>query len=130
MENQTWSEDKNIAFPTTLWWIWKWRNNRCFNRVVDIPIDQMSFILGGGGSIKQAMNKEELLLGKCKRGMEKIFVRYLCPREGWVRLNMDVVVKENPRKDGCGGIIRGHRREFTNFLLLDVGCVRVLRLNF
>lgn len=105
--NQTWVEDWHIVFATTLWWVWKWRNLRCFNDNVDVPFDQYAFLMARVGEIKRAMVKEDLLLGKRKRGREMIFVRWLTPRMGWVKLNTDGASRGNPGNAGCGGLIRG-----------------------
>lgn len=110
--NQTWMEDWFMAFATTLWWIWRWRNMRCFNTNVDIPFDQYSFIMGQVGRFQQAMKKEDLMLGKRKRERIQTFVRWSTPRAGWVKLlNTDGAAKGNPGEAGCGGLIRGHRGE-------------------
>lgn len=46
-----------IVFATTIWWLWKWRNSRCFERSADIPLDQLGFILAKVGLIKKAMQR-------------------------------------------------------------------------
>lgn len=63
------------------------------------------------GDIKYAMRWDDLVLGKWKRDLEEIYVRWLCPRPGWVKLNTDGASKGNPGLAGCGEIIRGHRGE-------------------
>lgn len=109
--SQSWGEDWPLTFGVTLWWIWRWRNNRCIEREVDIPFDQLTFIMARVGDIKTAWLREELVPGKRKRDREEVFIRRLCPREGWVKLNTDGATKGNPGQAGCGGIIRGHRGE-------------------
>lgn len=39
--DDTRDEDWPAVFATTIWWLWKWHNNRCFGREVDIPVDQL-----------------------------------------------------------------------------------------
>lgn len=41
-QNQTWCDSWAIVFATSPWWIWKWRNNKCFDREQDVPCDQIS----------------------------------------------------------------------------------------
>lgn len=38
-----------IVFATTCWWIWKWRNSRAFDRIVDISVDPLSFLMARMG---------------------------------------------------------------------------------
>lgn len=40
-----------------------WRNNRCFGRVVDIPPDQLGFIMAQVGIILKAMNQDDRSVG-------------------------------------------------------------------
>lgn len=84
---------------------------KCFNANIDIPFDQYSFIMRTVGFIKQAMNKDDLMLGKRKQGKVEVFVRWFKPREGWVKLNTDGAAKGNPGIARCGGLIRRIRGE-------------------
>ena len=47
------------GFNTTLWWFWRWRNYLCFERKVDIPVDQLGFIRTHVDLIRQALNRRD-----------------------------------------------------------------------
>lgn len=94
---------------------------KCFSSPVDIPVDQITFIMGQVGRIKQAMMKVDLMLGKRKRQKEEIFVRWIPPLVGWVRLNTSVASKRNPGRAGCGGVIRGHEGEIFDMFASNCG---------
>lgn len=44
-EDQTRDDQWPTVFCTTLWWLWKWRNNRVFASQAEIPVDQLGFIM-------------------------------------------------------------------------------------
>lgn len=110
-----------MVFTNTIWWLWKWRNSRCFGRVADIPVDQMGFIMSRVGLIRHAFDREELEEGRSKRRRVEIFVRWLHPDDGWVRLNTDGAAKGNPGAAGAGGIIRGHSGELFEMFAANCG---------
>ena len=71
-------------FSVTVWWLWRWRNERVFNSSPSIPIDQVSFILARVHQIKSAFNKE--LLEPCNQGTRRteVMVQWKYPSMGWV----------------------------------------------
>ncbi|XP_056697578.1 uncharacterized protein [Spinacia oleracea] len=119
--NQAWAENWYIVFANSLWWLWRWRNNKCFYPNPDIPMDQITFIMGQVGNITQAMRKVDLMMGKRKRQREEIYVRWIAPREGWVKLNTDGASKGNPGRAGCGGVIRGNGGEIFDVYASNCG---------
>lgn len=67
------------VFATTCWWLWRWRNDRSFNRSPNIPLDQVSFIFLSVGEIKKAMDRMQQCQGSKKGGRQKILVTWSCP---------------------------------------------------
>lgn len=113
--------DWPIVFVTTLWWLWKWRNCRCFDKDVTIPVDQVGFIMGKVGLIKRAMEREGSIFGFSRHPRIEVYVRWEFPRENWVRLNTDGASKGNPGAAGAGAIIRGHRGELFEMVAINCG---------
>lgn len=64
-----------MVFTHTIWWLWKWRNNRCFDRVAEIPVDQLGFIMTRVGLIKRAFDREEGINRPGKRKREEVYIR-------------------------------------------------------
>ncbi|KAL2935657.1 hypothetical protein RDABS01_018775 [Bienertia sinuspersici] len=106
--DNTRDEDWPIVVTTTLWWIWKWRNKRCFESEPIIPVDQIGFIMAKVGLVKRAIEREGKVFGFQRQPRIDVYVRWEYPREGWVRLNTDGASKGNPRAAGAGAFLRGH----------------------
>lgn len=51
----------------------------------------------------------------------EVFIRWMGPREGWVRLNTDGAAKGNPGRAGAGGITRGYRGELHEAFAMNCG---------
>lgn len=73
------------------------------------------------GLIRQAMEQQENVSGMSRKKRRTIYVRWMCPMEGWLRLNMDGASKGNPGAAGAGGIIRGHRGELFEMYAVNCG---------
>ncbi|XP_056688598.1 uncharacterized protein [Spinacia oleracea] len=88
-----------IMFYTTLWWLWKWRNYRVFDRQPEIPVDQFGFIMEKVGMITQAMEQTSVVEGSKRIGTRDIFVRlnFLAVLKGlalvWNKAHKRVVVE-------------------------------------
>lgn len=64
------------AFVVTSWWLWRWRNERSFSTVPNIPLDQVSFLFARLGEIKRAMERAESLLLTQTVGKTETYVRW------------------------------------------------------
>ena len=109
------------VFSVTCWWLWRWRNDRSFNRNPSIPVDQVSFIFSRVGEIKAAMERNDFARNPTPRRRQEVLVRWQHPREGWVKLNTDGASKGNPGPAGGGGLIRGPRGEIYEVFALNCG---------
>lgn len=108
-------------FSITVWWLWRWRNERVFSSASSIPIDQVSFILARVHQVRKAFNRK---LPEPRNQMNRrteVLVRWKYPSMGWVRLNTDGASKGNPGRAGAGGVIRGHRGELFEVFALNCG---------
>lgn len=61
---QTRDEHWPTVFCTTLWWLWKWRNNRVFDREAEVPVDQLGYIMIKVKQIITAMERNERVEGR------------------------------------------------------------------
>ena len=108
MENgEVWSR----LFTVTCWWLWKWRNERCFRSVPNIPMDQLSFIFARIKQIDLAMKNLSTPQQNQQTRRVEAYIRWIHPRVGWVKLNTD----------GAGGIIHGHRGELFETFAVNCG---------
>lgn len=115
-------DDWDVWVAVTLWWLWRWRNERCF-RKPSLPLNQMAFIYARVCEINRALwlYLTEGLDRKRKRVEQ--FIRWSYPREGWVCLNTDGAAKGNPGRAGACGLIRGHKGElFEMFASIRGSC--------
>ena len=114
-------EDWPQMFSVTCWWLWRWRNERCFKSEPRIPLDQVSFIVARLKDVREACSREKGPVGSDGPRREEMYVRWRYPSIGWVRLNTDGASKGNPGKAGAGGIIRGHRGELFECFAANCG---------
>lgn len=108
-------------FCSTLWWLWKWRNARVFEREPEIPVDQLGFIVAKVGMIAQALARSNRVNGTGNAGTRDILVRWEYPMEGWVKMNTDGAAKNNTGAAGAGGIIRTSRGETVGMFAANCG---------
>lgn len=85
------------------WWLWRWRNERCFNEGPKIPIDQVSFILARVKQIREAFERDPNCAKGHRATRQEVYIRWRYPVMGWVRLNTDGASKGNPGRAGAGG---------------------------
>lgn len=76
------NEDSVRVFAVTMWWLWRWRNEKAFSREVNIHVDQMAYILARVGEISRAMEVGMLNEGTKKRRRVERLIRWVHPREG------------------------------------------------
>ena len=114
------SEEWSRMFTVTCWWLWKWRNERCFQTSPKIPVDQRSFIFARVRQIDLAMKNPSDLVEHQRPQRLEAFIRWIHPGVGWVKLNTDGAAKGNPGPAGAGGLIRGYRGEV--FEVFSINC--------
>ena len=89
-----------VVFPIAIWNVWKSRNNTVFNKKNRNPSLAIEIV-------KQALEyyhcvaSPRLQTRKVLKG-----IRWERPPQGWMKLNTDGSVNENPGLAGCGGVIK------------------------
>ncbi|KAL2897415.1 hypothetical protein RDABS01_039198 [Bienertia sinuspersici] len=84
------------AFPLTLWWIWKWRNQSIFRNGEDTPLDKKQFIKLRVEETKHAIQKDlNLAINSIKK--QEAFITWVAPHYEWIALNTVGSAK------GCSG---------------------------
>ena len=115
-EDSAWS----TKFAITLWYIWKWRCARCFDKTERIPVDKGKFLRYKFHDTTQAVATDQILAHVTRRDMDDHWIRWEPPAEGWMVLNTDGAVKAHLGSAGAGGVIRGERGdwvvEFSEYL--------------
>jgi len=79
----------------TMWYIWKWRNIRCFNNHMSIPSDKLKFLMERFQEIKDALFMDNIRNGELTSGKHQVHIRCEQPPEGWVILNTDGASRGN-----------------------------------
>lgn len=121
-------ENWATTFATTLWWLWKWRNKRCFENPDFNQPQTWDFIRTRAKEIATAFNTSTPLykaVGEQRK--QDAFVRWHTPGEGWIKLNVDGASKGNPGLSGGGGIFRDHYGNWLKALACNFGwctCVK------
>ena len=102
-------ENWNTVFAVTTWWLWKWRNKRCFEVPEFCQSQAAAFIKIQATKIIRAFaepSKQEHL--PKRSGYGEVLVHWLPPTENWVKLNVDGASRGNPRYAGGGGVFRDY----------------------
>ena len=115
------------VFAMTCWWLWRWRNERSFERTPSIPVDQVSFISARVGTVKRALDRWREVDGQSIKPRQEIKISWSHPREGWVMLNTDGASKGNSGVAGAGGLIRSHRGEVFEIFAMNCGICSCMR---
>ena len=108
-------------FSVACWWLWRWRNERCFNVDPRIPVDQVSFIFARLKQIREAYEQGPKGAEGHRSMRQEVLIRWKYPGMGWMKLNTDGASKGNPGKAGAGGLIRGHRGELFEVFAANCG---------
>ncbi|KNA19524.1 hypothetical protein SOVF_059630 [Spinacia oleracea] len=95
------------CFALTLWWNWKWRNNLCFGRGSEIPIDTESFLHARiEGTWEAIHNNNQANTNTSQANRREILISWCNPPNGWIALNTDGASKGSPGPAGGGGALR------------------------
>ncbi|KAL8167476.1 LOW QUALITY PROTEIN: hypothetical protein V2J09_008975 [Rumex salicifolius] len=95
--------DDNILFTTTVWWLWKARNQGVFKKRNPIRIDVV-FIVGHATQFQAGKNRQ-MNRGMSAEGRE-ILIRWRKPPKGWHLLNTDGVVRREDNRATAASLIR------------------------
>jgi len=71
-------------FVTTVWWLWRWRNDRCFGRTLNIPSDKFRFLFQRLQENIKAISLESKWLSTAKSTRREVMVGWEPPQLiGW-----------------------------------------------
>ena len=111
-----------ILFTTAAWWLWKWRNVRCFEDPEFKPVYPSIFIHRKTKEITTAFNKENPFMASPTGSIAtESLIKWIPPPEGWFKLNVDGASKGNPGIAGAGGILRGHYGDWIKGFASNLG---------
>ena len=106
-----------LAFGITIWYIWKERCNRTFDR------DQGSWFKTNL-AIKRMIG-DSLMLRRGDddqtKGKEVDHIGWKYPADGWIKLNVDGCSKGNPGMAGAGGAIRDNMGSWIGGFARNIG---------
>lgn len=108
----------NITLPHLWWGVWKQRNNKIFREkempdwvlvqnIIEVIKENLKAQKNGPNDIL-IDNPIQNISIKNKVEARRSNFKWKGPPEGWIKGNIDGAAKGNPRKVGCGGIIRDH----------------------
>ena len=119
--------DWATKFAIIIWYIWKWRCARCFERPETIPIEKGKFLCSQFHHIIRALTTDHPLPIRECPATEDQWIHWETPEEGWLVLNTDGAVKTNPSTAGAGGVIRGARGEWVLGFSEHLGYCSILK---
>ncbi|KAL9236717.1 hypothetical protein vseg_011353 [Gypsophila vaccaria] len=114
-------ENWDTLFALTIWWTWRWRNCRVFDKESEIPGNPLGFLLKRLQETVAAIARNESLFKQQSALRKEVFVRWAPPPYGWFVLNIDGASRGNPGSSGAGGIIRDDAGCFRRAFALKLG---------
>ncbi|XP_019199070.1 PREDICTED: uncharacterized protein LOC109192823 [Ipomoea nil] len=111
---------KSTLFSTTLWWIWKWRNERVFNgssRPLQYKISWIKM------QAKETTTAFDRALGRVTADESSIWkmLSWSKPKEDFVKINIDGSVDLLTNRASCGGIIRDNSGSWKKGFMFNMG---------
>ncbi|KAL2902408.1 hypothetical protein RDABS01_027490 [Bienertia sinuspersici] len=120
------SELWSMTFSLTLWWIWKWRNQRIFRVEESEPVNKMEFIKCKVEETKSALERD-LLTNFSHIRRQELYIRWTPPPYGWIALNTDGASKGCPGPAGAGGILRDYTGKCLRYFSANLGVCTAMR---
>ncbi|KAJ8432816.1 hypothetical protein Cgig2_026146 [Carnegiea gigantea] len=115
-------------FITTLWWLWRWRNESCLGNSSNVPPDKIKCLLDKfKETTKALLNEERWFRPECHERREAL-VGWEPPSVDWVALNTDGSSKHNPGLAGGGGVFRGRNGEWLGGFAENMGICSAVRV--
>ncbi|XVF39991.1 hypothetical protein PTKIN_Ptkin01aG0077600 [Pterospermum kingtungense] len=117
--------DWKVLFATTIWWIWRWRNDRVFNNV-EYSLDfKISWIKAKAREVMVATSLDVRVPSDAQEYISKL-VGWLPPPNGWITVNTDGCCKNNFSVAGCGGVLWDSNGEWIQGFSHNIGGCNVL----
>lgn len=110
----------NSLFATTVWWIWKWRNDVAFNNA-EYPLKfKVNWILTQVEHANRAFSR-----ANNHQRSNPIWswrkLHWSKPQEGYAKVNVDGAVVQATNTAGCGGIIRDDTGLWKGGFICNIG---------
>ncbi|KAF2324258.1 hypothetical protein GH714_011332 [Hevea brasiliensis] len=109
----------NFIFPTTCWYLRKWRNAALFDDSFVRPSNTKQLILA---FVREFVSANRILgtLGNARVGRVTKLVGWSPPTEGWCVVNTGGSFNVNGRLAAAGGLIRSHTGSWMVVLMLTL----------
>lgn len=114
LKTKTVLEDKgywNEAFVIIAWRIWRWQNDDIFRGETRSIKQKTAWIISQCKEVTKAFMKK-LTLGGLMNEIERRWLRWEKPEQGWWKLNYDGCVKDGGRQTGYGGVVRDNNGDW------------------
>lgn len=114
----------NTIFAVTIWWIWKWRNERIFRNVQREVSQKLAWIYQQTASIINAFAKASK--PRVHREQTRVSnLKWERPPRGWVKVNTDANVDQNSKHAWCGGVMRDENGVWLRGVECNIGWASV-----
>lgn len=117
--------DRNDRWPTAfamaIWWLWKWRCCRTFDRETDIRFNKVAFVRDRITEVENAPSRGNSLHPNDRPHRLEALITWVPPSDQWALLNTNGAAKGNPGPTGGGGIIRGSQGELVEAFMEKYG---------
>lgn len=120
-----------ITLPHLWWGIWKERNNRIFrNREVPGWVLGQNIIRAFKENFRSQRNTDQTFPidnpklsdnPKLQNDNPRLTIMWNSPSNGWIKGNFDGATKGNPRRAGCGGVLRDHMGNVIDAIAIPIG---------
>uniref|UniRef100_A0A803M5E0 RNase H type-1 domain-containing protein n=1 Tax=Chenopodium quinoa TaxID=63459 RepID=A0A803M5E0_CHEQI len=121
------------CFATSLWWIWRWRNNFVFGKENENPFDTGAFIRGQTGEIWDVFSTpKDRYQGLHQNAAvrKEVQVRWIALPPGWCTLNTHGEAKGSPGLAGGSGVIRDDEGQFIKGFAANFSICHAYRAEF
>ncbi|KAL2941224.1 hypothetical protein RDABS01_029574 [Bienertia sinuspersici] len=116
----------SYTFPLTLWWVWKWRNEKVFRNEQNINLDKVAFIRNKVEETKVALRREMLsTISNIQK--QEAYISWTPPAYGWLALNTDGAAKGCLGPADAGGILRDYLGRCVEFFSANIGDCTAMR---
>ncbi|XVF60880.1 hypothetical protein PTKIN_Ptkin08bG0083900 [Pterospermum kingtungense] len=107
-------------FTITLWWLWRWRNERVFSTQVRTMESQLAWLRGQFQEVRSAFHSGSLWLEEERMYITR-YLRWIPPEKDWVKLNTDGYSKTIRERAAYGGLFRDQSGNWLGGFMANLG---------